>query len=650
MRPSRVADTVPSEPTAEAIPSFALRQWFQTHRDRLLVALAVCGLLAGAILWWSGAGDAAKLTWAIATTPVLLALLVQIAASLRRGDIGLDIVAALSMSAALAFGEPLAGNVVALMYAGGQLLEAFAEGRARKEMTALMGRVAHTAMRFDGQSLQEVPIASIKPGDRLLIRQGEVLPVDGHVAQSIAVLDLSALTGESLPEQVAEGGEALSGATSVGSAFEMVASRLASESTYASIVRLVEAAQNSKAPMVRLADRYALGFLLLTLAIAGGAWVITMDPIRALAVLVVATPCPLILAVPVAIISGMSRTARNGVLVKSGGVLETLARVKTAILDKTGTLTHGRAIVTQIITADGVSENELLRMAASLDQASGHVVASALISAAKTRGLSLSPPLQVTETPGTGIAGLVEGKRVVVGGKTFVAGYCEGVNPHEFYRNLPPEAMTVAVAIDGTLAGVIALQDQIRADARSVLADLRASGVSKIVLASGDRNEIVQSVGKELGVDLALGELAPGDKVAAVVREAKDGPVMMVGDGVNDAPALAAAAVGVAMGARGTAASSEAAGVVLLVDELAPLAKAILIARHTRAIALQSVFAGLALSIIAMIVAALGYLPPVQGALLQEAIDVAVILNALRALGSPKPTRTKNDPVAFVVM
>ena len=608
------------------------RRLCERYRDDALITIAVCGLAVGAALWWRGSGAAAALVWALATAPVLLALVVQIVASLRLGDVGLDVVAALSMSAALAFGEPLAGNVVALMYASGQLLERFAQGRAKREMSALLGRVARTAMRFRDDTLEEVPIASIQAGDRLLIRQGEVLPVDGRVAAASAVLDMAALTGESLPISVAGGGEALSGATSVGAPFDLVASRPASESTYAGIVRLVEAAQSSKAPMVRLADRYGLGFLALTVLLAGLAWALSQDPVRALSVLVVATPCPLILAVPVAIISGMSRAAGRGVLVKGGAVLESLARVRTVILDKTGTLTIGQAAITEIRVAGLTPPEEVLRLAASLDQASGHVVASALIKEAGSKGLALAAPDRVTETPGVGIEGSVDGRRVVLGGNGFVGGRSKGRAPADLLSGVSSDAMTVAVAIDGALAGVIVLEDRIRPDARSMLAALRRAGIDRIVLASGDRREIAESVGRALGVDLTLGNLAPADKVTSVQAEAARGPVMMVGDGVNDAPALAAADVGVAMGARGTAASSEAAGVVLLVDRLEPLADAIAIARRSRAIALQSVFAGLGLSVAAMIAAAFGYLAPVEGALLQELIDVAVILNALRAL------------------
>lgn len=614
-------------------PRLTLGVAYRRFAPYVLVGIALLGLALGAWFWWRGEAGSSHVAWTLGTLPVLLALFGQIIASLRRGDVGLDVVAALSMSAALVFGESLAGNIVALMYAGGQLLESFAEGRARREMTALLGRVAFTAMRYRDHTLEEVPIATIRQGDRLLVRQGDVVPVDGHVAGGVAVLDLSALTGESIPKSLARGGEVMSGSTLVGAAFDLIASRPAAESTYAGIVRLVEAAQASKSPMARLADRYAMWFLALTMSLAGAAWLLSGDPIRALAVLVVATPCPLILAVPVAIISGISRTAKSGALVKDGAALEALAHVRTAILDKTGTVTQGRPTIIAIRAGEGFTEHDVLGLAASLDQASAHVMATSLIQAATDAGLTLLPPSNIAELPGKGIEGTVGGRRIAIGGDTYVRNRSSG--GHALLQALDDHdgVQSVAVAVDGVVAGVILLQDQLREDARATLDALRAAGIERIVLASGDMDRIAQTVGRSLGVDEILGDLTPEGKVIAVRREAAMRPVMMVGDGVNDAPALATAEVGVALGARGAAASSEAASVVLLVDELYPLATALNIARRTRAIALQSVFIGLGLSIAGMIVAALGYLPPVQGALFQEAIDVAVILNALRALG-----------------
>ncbi|MBZ9937285.1 heavy metal translocating P-type ATPase [Mesorhizobium sp. BR1-1-16] len=595
-----------------------------------LVAVALLGLIAGCAGLLLGATWAGTV-FALATVPVLAALLVEIAVSLRKGDVGLDIVAALSMSAALAFGEPLAGNVVALMYAGGQLLESFAEGRARREMTALLGRVARTAMRFAGGRLTEVPIETLRTGDAILIRRGEVVPVDGILVSEAAAFDQSALTGESLPATKHAGDEILSGITNAGDAVEIRATHPAAESTYASIVRLVAGAAASRAPSLRIADRYAIGFLALTLAIAGIAWLASGDAIRALAVLVVATPCPLILALPVAIISGMSRAAKNGVLIKTGGALEALANVRTVILDKTGTLTFGIASVTAIRSAGRFEPNELLRLAASLDQASGHVVAAALVAEAKRRSLALAAPADVSEDPGAGLTGTVAGHSVAVGSLAYVLDHSGGTAAG-LDDGIEAGSAIVAVAVDDCFAGLILLADGLRPDAPAMMAVLGQSGVDRIVLASGDRTEIVVAVAGALPVDAVFGDLSPADKLALVRREEARAPTLMVGDGINDAPALAGASVGVAMGARGAAASSESADVVLLVDRVDKLALALQIGRRTRRIALESVLVGLGLSVAAMIFAAFGLLPPVAGALLQEAIDVAVILNALRAL------------------
>ncbi|MDI6837468.1 MAG: heavy metal translocating P-type ATPase, partial [Rhizobiaceae bacterium] len=603
----------------------ALSRFFENNGKPFLAILSLLTLAAGAFAQWSDVPSLAVQFWFAGGAVVLAALLAEIVRSLLQRQFGLDIVAALSMSAALVFGEMLAANIVALMYAGGQQLENFAEGRARREMTALLGRVARTAMCYCGNGLDEVPIERLVPGDRILVRRGEVIPVDGVLAAPSADIDMSALTGESMPVRFFEGDQVPSGCVSCGAAFDLITALPAAESTYAGIVRLVKSAQESKAPMVRLADRYALWFLMATVIIAGMAWWVTGDRLRALSVLVVATPCPLILAVPVAIISGMSRAASVGVLIKSGGALETLARVRTAILDKTGTMTTGRAGVVDIRTMDGIDANVMLRFAASLDQASNHASAENLVAAAKGAGLALSNPADVTETPGSGVAGTVDGRRVVVGGSNFVKEHCRSGDPYDLGDALPPGSAVVAVGIDDAVAGIILLSDQVRSDALQTIAAFREAGVSRFVLASGDRADVVQAVGARLGIDPAHGDLAPGDKVEVVLHEREHAPVMMIGDGVNDAPALAAADVGVAMGARGAAASSEAADVVLLVDDLGPLAIAVSLARRARMIALQSVAVGIGLSFTAMGFAALGYLPPVEGALLHAAVAVGAL-------------------------
>jgi len=596
----------------------------------VLVLAALGGLVGGLALHFGGRSDLAPTVWFIGVIPVLAALVLEILQSLRKGEVGLDIVAALSMSAALLFGETLAAAVVALMYSGGTFLESFAEGRARREMRDLLARVPRTATRHLDGGLEEIRLDRIVVGDRLLIRQGDVVPVDGKVASASAFLDTSALTGESLPRHAYEGDDAMSGSTNAGEAFDLIATRLAKDSTYAGIVRLVEEAQRSKAPMARLADRWSLGFLFVTVAIAFAAWWFTGDPIRAVAVLVVATPCPLILAVPVALVAGLSRAAHFGVLVKGAAPLEAMARTQTLILDKTGTLTEGRPRIVRIDSHNGAHPDEVLRLAAALDQATKHPVAQAIVAAARERGLPLTVPTNVVETPGEGLAGEVEGRAVVVGGHGFVTSRVDGFSEH--YPELAAGSLLVAVGIDGRLAGHLVMADPLRDGTRDMIARLRSQGFKRILLATGDRREVAERVTEGLGIDAIRSELTPDQKVLLVLAEHKHGPVMMVGDGVNDAPALAAADVGVAMGARGAAASAEAADVVLLVDRVDRLGPGIEIARGARRIALESVVAGISLSVMGMIAAAFGYLNPLEGAVLQEVIDVAVILNALRAL------------------
>jgi len=606
--------------------------------DRLkkaLLLIALAGLVTGLALYSAGRIDAAGIVWTAGVVPVLAALLVEILRSLFRGEVGLDIVAALSMSAALAFGETLAAAVVAVMFSGGTFLESFAEGRARREMQDLLSRVPRVATRHRNGALEDVPLDDIEPGDRLLIRQGDTVPVDGTIASDTAFLDTSALTGESLPVRLARGREAMSGSTNAGEAFDLKAIRRARESTYAGIVRLVEEAQGSKAPMSRLADRWSLAFLAVTVALASTAWWFTSDPIRAVAVLVVATPCPLILAVPVALVAGLSRAAHFGVLIKGAKPLEAMARIRTLIVDKTGTLTEGRPRIVSIDSHIGISEVELLRFAAALEQASQHPVAQAIVAIAKEQGLTLPVPSEVAEIPGEGVVGSVQGRKIVVGGASFVARRI-GQNTDN-HSSLAAGSVLVAVAVDGKMAGHLVMADPLRKGVETLFKRLRQEGVARILLATGDRPDVAERVAEGLGLDGLRAGLTPDQKVLLVLTERKNGPVMMVGDGVNDAPALAAADVGVAMGARGAAASAEAADVVLLVDQVDRLGPGIVIARRARRIAIESVVAGISLSVLGMVAAAFGYLTPVQGALLQEIIDVAVILNALRALRITPP-------------
>lgn len=605
----------------------------QASHNRLSVALlgvALLGLLSGIGLWLAGRSDLATIAWAAGVVPVLLGLLVEIIRSLMQGEVGLDIVAALSMSAALLFGETLAAAVVALMYSGGTFLESFAEGRARREMTNLLSRVPRTATRHSEGRLEDVSLDRIAPGDLLLIRQGDVAPVDGTVESPTAILDQSALTGESMPVAMVFGNEVMSGSTNMGEPFDLRATHRAADSTFAGIVRLVEAAQASKAPMTRLADRWSLLFLAVTVALAAAAWWFTGYPIRAVAVLVVATPCPLILAVPVALVAGLSRAAHFGVLIKGAKPLEALARIRTLVLDKTGTLTDGRPQIVSITGQNGFTDESVLFFAAALDQASKHPIAQAIVAAARAKGMVLPIPEKAIETAGDGVAGTIHAHQVVVGGVGFVAAHV--ADSATSGTASQAGSVVVSLGVDGKLAGQIVMADTLRSGTADLLAGLRRLGISRILMATGDRRAVAEAITEGLGLDAVRADLTPEQKVQLVLEERERGPVMMVGDGVNDAPALAAADVGVAMGARGAAASAEAADVVLLVDQLDRLLQGVEVAQRARHIALQSVVVGIGLSVLGMISAAFGYLSPVQGALLQELIDVAVILNALRAL------------------
>ncbi len=610
--------------------------WLTTHgRTIALAAVPATALVLGLLATAMGNGETAAWIFAAGIIPVLIALLVSIIRSLSRGEFGLDIIAALSMTGALLANEALAGVVVALMYSGGQLLEDYAQGRAQREMTALLGRVARTAQVYRGSSLVETPIEQLLPGDRLLVRASEILPADGLVHGVAALLDESSMTGEPMPVHRQAGEAVASGVANAGAPFDLVLTHTAANSTYAAVVRLVDAARFSKAPVARLADQYALGFLAVTVALAGGAWFLTGEASRAVAVLVVATPCPLILAVPVAIVAGMSRAAKRGLLFKSARVLEILPRIRTVMFDKTGTVTDGYPKVLSVEAAANVIENDLISLAASLAQSSQHTISQALVANARKLGLALTPPTNVEDIAGDGVKGMVAGVPVVIGRPDFVTSSIGALVLPQ--NDVPPGSTVLSVVISGSYAGRLVFVDSMRDDAVATIAALRAGGVATVTLITGDQAVVANDIGRRLGVDHVIAQATPQQKIDAVNKAKANAPTMMVGDGINDAPALAAADIGVAMGARGAAAAAQAADIVLLVDRVSRLGEAMEIARHTRTIALQSVIVGLGLSSAGMVLAALGYLPPLAGALAQEAIDVAVILNALRALGGSQP-------------
>ena len=599
-----------------------------------LVSIAIAGLSAGILAFLAGRSDLANLCWTLATAPVVAGLAISIVRDLLTGRFGVDAIALVSMSAAIVLGQPLAGAVVALMYSGGSVLEDIAVARAEHDLRSLVDRAPREAHRRVDSRIEEVPIGAIAVGDQLLVHAGEVVPVDGVVTSSAATIDESALTGEPIPVVRARGAAILSGALNAGETFDMTVTAVAGESTYAGIVRLVTAAQTAKAPFVRLADRYALMFLPVTLALALIAWLISGDLLRSLAVLVAATPCPLILAAPVAFIAGVAQAARRGILVKGGGPLEALARAHTVLFDKTGTLTVGGARLLSVEVAPGETADEVLMLGASLEQASHHVVANAIVQAATERGLSLKVPEQVRESMGSGLHGVIEGRRVAAGSRDliFAGGHSSEWASRATRRASWRSALIVFVAVEGRPIGALLLADELRSDTPRAIRLLREAGIARIVMVTGDRAAAAQAIGAALDLDAVLADRVPSDKVDAVRSEQRLHPTIMVGDGINDAPALASADVGIALGARGASASSEAADVVILADRLDRVGEAIMIAQRARRIAIESIVAGMGLSTLAMLAATFGWLLPVPAAILQEVIDVAVILNALRAL------------------
>jgi heavy metal translocating P-type ATPase len=610
--------------------------WTDVERigRRGLVAVATTALVIGLIASASGYGRGAAWIWGIGTAPVATGLLLSMIRDLLAGRLGVDAIALVSMSAALLLGETLAAVVVAIMYAGGNVLEDFAVGRAERELRSLVDRAPRIAHRLRDGAVEDVPIEEVAVGDAVLVLAGEIIPIDGVVTSGGAMLDEAPLTGEPIPAHRRKGEAARSGAVNAGETFEMRAAATAGESTYAGIVRLVTTAQTAKSPFIRLADRYALLLLPVSLFIAGAAWIVSGDAIRGLAVLVAATPCPLILAAPVAFIAGVSQAARNGILIKGGGPLEALARTRTAMFDKTGTLTIGGARLIAIEAAPREEPDEVLRFAASVEQASHHVVAAAIVEAALGKGLALEVPDGVRETMGSGLEGRVGGHKICVGSHQLVYG---ARKPEDWAirvlrRASWRSALSVFVSVDGRTIGALLMGDELRQETPRAVQLLRRAGVSRVVMVTGDRADAAETIGAALDLDAVLAERVPADKVDAVVTEQRLRPTLMVGDGINDAPALAAADIGIAMGARGASASSEAADVVILVDRLDRVADAVVIAKRARTIAVQSIVAGMALSGVAMGFAAFGWLSPVAGALIQEGIDVAVILNALRAL------------------
>lgn len=562
--------------------------------------------------------------------------LVRMVRDVLRGHVGLDILAVVAMVATLAVGEYIASLIIVLMLSGGEALEDFAARRARRDLTALLDRSPRTAHVLthehvsDSDEVQDVAVEQVGIDDVLLVRPGEIVPVDGILLTESGTFDESSLTGESLPVTREAGSDVLSGAINGNRAVRIRAVRRSADSQYQQIVALVRAAEDSRAPVVRLADRFAIPFTAVSLALGGIAWAVSGDPTRFAEVLVLATPCPLLIAAPVAFLGGLSRAAKAGVIMKDGGVVEQLARVRSAAFDKTGTLTLGQPTLVDVRPSGSFEAGELLQLAASAEQYSSHVLADSIRRAAVERGIDLLAAEEASEVATNGVTAVIGGRTVVVGKPAYVA----SVAADTVRAGLTTGEAAAYVAIDGRFAGVLVLADDPRPESPAVVSWLRSNGVEQIVMLTGDTRATAESIARQTGIDEVHAELLPPEKVH-LAADLHPRPVMMVGDGVNDAPVLAASDIGVAMGAKGATAAGDAADVVILVDSLSKVVDAVSIGRHTLRVALTAIWLGIGLSVGLMVIAMTGAIPAVAGALTQELVDLATILYALRALGGP---------------
>lgn len=609
--------------------SHPISSTMEFFRNRKLMMFVLVGLAVGVVLWLTGAETPLAVTAYLVLGVVIVITAIDMFKDLMRGHWGLDILAVIAMIATLAVQEYVAGLIIALMLTGGEALEDQAARRASRELDQLLNQAPSFAGRIhpDTGEVERITIDEVKVGDELVVRSSEIIPVDGVLISDHATIDESSVTGEPIPVSYHAGDPLLSGTVNSTTSFTMRAQKVAGDSNYATIVRLVEEAVDSRAPMVRLADRYAVPFTIVSLLIAGFAWFLSGDAVRFAEVLVVATPCPLLIATPVAFMGGMSSAAKLNVIIKDGGVLEALARVRSAAFDKTGTLTQGKADVVSIHQVSRTA-TETLRFAAAAEQYSVHVFADPIVASARAQRLQLPEVVTANEVATNGVlASMADGVSVRVGKPSFV----EEVTGPITRAELRPGETAVYVSVDNELAGIIVLSDPIRPNAAHTVTRLRDAGVSEIAMVTGDVAPTAESVANVVGIQTIHAETTPQTKIE-IVQAMRPTPVLMVGDGINDAPVLAAANVGIAMAGRGATVASESAAAVITSNNIARVADVAHVSRRTVQIALQSIWMGIIISVGLMLVAAFGYLPAVVGALLQEIVDLVAILSALRAL------------------
>ncbi|ORN20568.1 heavy metal translocating P-type ATPase [Lentilactobacillus parabuchneri] len=563
----------------------------------------------------------------ISTLGSLIALLmfIDMVKTLRSGKFGVDLLAITAVIATIAVGEYWAALIVLLMLTGGDALEDYAANKANSELQSLLENSPQSAHLLNGDNIEDVRIDQVKVGDRIVVKPGEVIPVDGTITEGVTTVDESSLTGESRPIDKMVGQTVMSGAINGDSSFDMIADKTADDSQYQNIIRLVKQAESTPAHFVRMADRYAVPFTLMAYIIAGMAWYISGDPVRFAEVLVVASPCPLILAAPIALVSGMSRASRSGIIVKSGTIIEKLANAKTFAFDKTGTITKGHLTVDQVHAVNGYTKEQVLSLAAGTEQQSSHILARSLVAAIPDK---IPTATNVIETTAEGVQATIDGKIVKVGKPAYVSS--DHIDPLD--------QTTVYVSVDGKYVGYVSFSDEVRPEAKSVMDGLHQMGVEQIMMISGDRKPIAEEIADSVGIDKVYAERLPQEKIAVIKQvDKKLKPIVMVGDGVNDAPSLATADVGIAMGAHGATAASESADAVVLKDDLSLVGKAVKISDDTMNVARQSVLIGIAICTILMLIASFGVIPAIIGAMLQEVVDIVTILWALRARGGDKP-------------
>lgn len=593
-----------------------------SHRQKLVIILAIAFIAillqyVGHLAW------AAQLLITIVGALIAISMLIEMIHTLKSGRYGVDLLAIVAVVSTLSVGEYWAALVILVMLVGGDALEDYAARKANTELKSLLDNSPQIAHRLTNGRINDIPVDQVTIGEQVIVKPGELIPIDGEIIKGQTQVDESSLTGEAKPIDKSVGNKVMSGSLNGEQAIVIKALKLAKDSQYQKLVALVKSAENTPAHFVRLADRYAVPFTIGALLIGGIAWIVTKDPRRFAEVMVVASPCPLILAAPVAIVSGMSRASRNGIIVKTGSVLEKMARAKTFAFDKTGTITSGQLTVDRIQTAPNIDKQQLLHFAASAETQSPHILARSTVAYAQQHEVTISDPTELKEIVGNGVEAVIDNHQVKVGKLRFVAPQI---------KQAPLAQTAIYVSVDDQYWGYLLFKDEIRPEAATTMQQLRQLGAAHLVILTGDQAAIAQRVAKEVGIPEVKADLLPEQKIHALQNVAAiNRPVVMVGDGVNDAPALATADIGIAMGAHGSTAASESADMVIVKDDLSRVARAVIISQETMKISQQAVLIGVFICTLLMLIAAFGVIPAFVGALLQEVIDTVSILWALKA-------------------